>query len=121
MKNEVSIPIVLAIGDTAADLPMLGMAEQAYAPANASRAIRESGISILRQGYAAGVVAAVSTILGHRPGGCSACRPAPPSTKTRVLLTILDAPHAGRAGVPAAIARLAAAVALSRLPSVGSN
>jgi len=107
-------PVRLAIGDTASDLPMFAVAEHAYAPVNASREIRESGVQVLRQGYAAGVVAAVTRVLGHRPGSCPACRPAPPVGNTRVLLSILDAPHAGRAGLPLAVARLAAGVALRR-------
>ena len=105
-------PVRLAIGDTVSDLPMFAVAEHAYAPVNASSGVRESGVRVLRQGYAAGVAAAVTRVLGHRPGGCPVCRPAPPGTNTRMLLSILDAPHAGRAGLPAAVARLAAGVAL---------
>jgi hydroxymethylpyrimidine pyrophosphatase-like HAD family hydrolase len=112
-------PVRLAVGDTASDLPMLALAEQAYAPANAAQAIRDSGVQVLRRPYADGVADAVARVLGHRPGGCAVCRPASPSADTRLLLTILDAPHAGRAGLPAAALRLAVALAVggrSRAP-----
>ena len=105
-------PVRLAIGDTASDLPMFAVAEHAYAPVNASREIRESGVQVLRQGYAAGVVAAVTRVLEHRPGSSPARRA--PDTNTRLLLSILDTPHAGRACLPLAVARLAAGVALRR-------
>jgi hypothetical protein len=101
----------LAIGDTGSDLPMFAVAEQAYAPANADADVRGSGVTVLRQAYAAGVDAAVARVLGHRPGDCPGCRPARYPAGTRLLLTILDAPRAGRAGLPAATLRLAAELA----------
>jgi trehalose-6-phosphatase len=107
----------LAVGDTAADLPMLVLAEHAFAPANATAEVRRAGVEVLRQPYAAGVAAAAARVLGHPPGGCPTCRPGPHPCDTRLLLTMLDAPRAGRAGLPAAAARLAAELAGLRQPS----
>jgi hydroxymethylpyrimidine pyrophosphatase-like HAD family hydrolase len=116
-RAEDSAPAVrFAVGDTGSDLPMFAVAEQAWAPANADDAVRGSGVTVLRQAYAAGVDAAVARVLGHRPGGCPACRPARQRAGTRLLLTILDAPRAGRAGLPAATLRLAAELAARRHP-----
>jgi hypothetical protein len=95
---------------------MFAVAEQAWAPANADSDVRGSGVAVLRQAYAAGVDAAVARVLGHRPGGCPACRPARQPAGTRLLLTILDAPRAGRAGLPAATLRLAAELSTRRHP-----
>jgi hypothetical protein len=107
----------LAVGDTAADLPMFAIARQAFAPANASSAVRESGVEVLRQPYAAGVAAAAARVIGHRPGRCAVCRPAPQPRATRLLLTVLDAPRSGRAGLPGAALRLAAELAGIPQPS----
>ncbi|MCW0215181.1 MAG: HAD hydrolase family protein [Pseudonocardia sp.] len=104
----------LAVGDTRSDLAMFAVAEQSYAPANADADVRGSGVPVLRQAYAAGVSAAVSRVLGHRPGHCRTCRTGRPPARTRLLLTILDAPRAGRAGLPAATVALAAEVAARR-------
>lgn len=115
-EPDAPVPIRFAVGDTAADLPMFGVAQQAFAPANASPAVREAAVEVLRKPYAAGVAAAAARVIGHRPGGCAACRPAPQPRSTRLLLTVLDAPRSGRAGLPLAALRLASELAGVRQP-----
>jgi hydroxymethylpyrimidine pyrophosphatase-like HAD family hydrolase len=114
LGDDNPVPVRLAVGDTASDLPMLARAEDAFAPANAAPEVREAGVTVLRTAYAAGVAAAAASVLRHRPGGCARCRPVPPGPDSRLLLTVLDAPRAGRAGLPAAVVRLAAVLAADR-------
>ncbi|MGH3794040.1 MAG: HAD family hydrolase [Pseudonocardiaceae bacterium] len=97
--------IALAVGDSAADLPMLAMAGLAFAPANADAEVRAAGVRVLRRGYAAGLAQAVRRLLGHRPGTCPVCRPPVLSARSRTLLTLLDAQRAGARGLPVAVAR----------------
>jgi hydroxymethylpyrimidine pyrophosphatase-like HAD family hydrolase len=99
----------LAVGDAAPDLPMLALARHAYAPGQADAAVRAAGVRALRQPYAAGFSAAVRQVIGHRPGHWARCRQEPPNPRARVLLAILDAQRAGRAGLPGASYRAAVA------------
>jgi hypothetical protein len=116
LGGDAPVPVRLAVGDTASDLPMLARAEDAFAPANAAAEVHAAGVTVLRFAYAAGVEAAVARVLGHRPGGCARCRPLPSHQDSRLLLTVLDAPRAGRAGLPAAVLRLAAVLASEQVP-----
>ncbi|MET7998065.1 HAD hydrolase family protein [Amycolatopsis sp. NPDC005232] len=102
-----------AIGDTAADLPMLRTARVAYAPGNADARVHGSQVPVLRRRYAAGVAQAVTLLIGHRPGTCGACRPPAHTARTRTLLTLLDASNAGARGLPAAVARCLSRAAVS--------
>ncbi|GEL18896.1 HAD hydrolase family protein [Pseudonocardia asaccharolytica] len=106
--------IVLAVGDTESDLPMLGTARHAYAPGNAAEAIRGAGVAVLSRQYAAGFADAVARLLGHRPGRCPRCRGAAPEPSARLLLALLDAQRGGRPGLPTAAVRLAAELARAR-------
>ena len=106
----------LAVGDTAADLPMLALAEHAFAPANATADVRRAGVEALRQPYAAGVAAAAARVLGHPPGGCP-LPPRPTSLRHPVAADDARRTRAGRAGLPAAAVRLAAELAGLRQPS----
>ncbi|WP_432845308.1 HAD family hydrolase [Amycolatopsis sp. CA-161197] len=101
-----------AVGDTAADLPMLRAARLAYAPGNADARVRASQVPVLRRQYAAGVAQAVALLIGHRPGTCGTCRPPASTARTRTLLTLLDASNAGARGLPAAVARCLARAAV---------
>jgi len=83
--------LALAVGDSESDLPMLSLAKQAFAPANADRAVRAAGIQITAGAYQLGFVEAVRSLLGHSPGACSACRSPEVSDRTRLLLTVLSA------------------------------
>ncbi|QRP47878.1 HAD hydrolase family protein [Amycolatopsis sp. FDAARGOS 1241] len=103
-----------AVGDTAADLPMLEAATVAYAPGNADERVRSSTVQVLRRHYAAGVEQAAKLLIGHRPGACETCRPPVHAARTRTLLTLLDASNAGARGLPVAVARC-----LSRAVSTG--
>jgi hydroxymethylpyrimidine pyrophosphatase-like HAD family hydrolase len=97
--------IELAVGDTEADLPMLALAQHAFAPANASASVRASGVTVLRSSYSAAVAAAVGRLLGHPPGGCPSCRADRQSRETRLLLALLGAQAAGARGLPRAVLR----------------
>jgi hydroxymethylpyrimidine pyrophosphatase-like HAD family hydrolase len=81
----------MAIGDTEADLPMLRLAERAYAPANASAELRRSGIRTMSRPAQAGLAQAVAELIGHRPGSCADCRPLPLPPEGRMLVGVLGA------------------------------
>lgn len=105
--------LAFAAGDTASDLPMFGLAQHAFAPANADAAVREASprhggrVQIMRASYQAGLLQAVSQFLGHDAQRCSACRlPALPP-ETDVLLTLLAARDRRGLGKLSQAARLA--------------
>jgi len=92
-----------AIGDSVADLPMLALADRAFAPANADLQLREldaagaHAIEFVRRPAQAGLLLAVSAFLGHRPGRCDVCAPPQPtSLETRMILAALGALDGGR-------------------------
>lgn len=91
-------PLVLAVGDTEADLPLLALAELPLLTANASGRARESGHPLLGQPCQRGFAMAVERLLGHPPGGCRECRPPTFSARQRLLLRALDAPQWPGAG-----------------------
>jgi haloacid dehalogenase-like hydrolase len=100
--------LALAVGDSAADVGMLTAARLGLAPGNADRgAMRAAGVPVLRGSYQAGLASAVGRLIGHRPGGCAACRPPVVGVEDRALLSVLAIPEAGRAGAPARLLRLA--------------
>lgn len=105
LADRVGAEVAWAIGDSAADLPMLRLAAAAYAPANADERVRASGVAVLGKPYAAGVAAAVAELIGHKPGRCETCCPPPHAARTRTMLTLLDASSAGARGLPTSIAR----------------
>ncbi len=96
--------LALAVGDTASDLPMFGLARQGFAPANADAAVHAAAASgatslkILKRPYQAGLLLAVSSLLGHHPERCATCRPPCLSADARLLLKILGAQDAGKLG-----------------------
>ncbi len=68
-------PLVrLAMGDTAADRPLLERAERAVVPRNAVGELRRDRFTVTAGRFQAGVVEAVTREIGHRPGECSICR-----------------------------------------------
>jgi hydroxymethylpyrimidine pyrophosphatase-like HAD family hydrolase len=105
--------IALAVGDTAADLPMLRLAHTAYLLANATPEAKKSGIPVLRRPYQTGLSLAAARLLGHQPGQCPLCRPPVLGRGSRLLLAILAAPEAGRWGLPSRILRTAFALLTS--------
>lgn len=92
----------LAVGDSGSDLPMLALAARPFAPANADAALRahagRARIRVTRRPYQSGLVAAVSSLLGHRPQRCSDCAPPALSADARLLLTVLAAHDGGKWG-----------------------
>ncbi len=94
--------IAFAVGDTAADLPMLALAERAAAPGHARAVPRRVRV---RRPYQAGLAQAVEGLLGHAPGGCPDCR-AELDERAELLLTILSAQERGTRGMAAAALRL---------------
>jgi hydroxymethylpyrimidine pyrophosphatase-like HAD family hydrolase/adenine/guanine phosphoribosyltransferase-like PRPP-binding protein len=103
-------PMAMAIGDSDEDLPMLRIADAGFAPANATPGVRGAGIEVLNAPFAAGVEKAAGRVLGHRPGRCAVCRPAPVGDPgARALMAVLDAPRSGRRGLPRAAVRLGVA------------
>jgi hydroxymethylpyrimidine pyrophosphatase-like HAD family hydrolase len=105
--------IALAVGDTAADLPMLRLADTAYLLANSTPEAKKRGIPVLRQPYQMGLSQAAARLLGHRPGQCPVCRPPVLGRERRLLLAILAAPEAGRSGLPRRILQTAFALLTS--------
>jgi hypothetical protein len=112
---------VLAVGDSATDVPLLRWARNGLAPGNAAPAVRAAGLTVLRRPCQAGLADAVGRLLGHRPGGCARCRPQSLSAGDTALTALLAVPEAGRAGMPLRLARLARArAAVARYSSTGS-
>jgi hypothetical protein len=93
--------LALAVGDTAADLPMLNLAARAFAPANADSALRRAGASVhvLAAPYQTGLALAVERLIGHRPGGCPVCCPPQRTPEAELLLAIISAQEQGGAGL----------------------
>jgi len=90
-------PLAMAIGDTASDLGMLGLAVMAVAPGNADSAVRRSrAVTLVRRHAQAGLSEAVALLVGHPPGGCGRCAPPPSSGSTRLLLDLLALEDVGR-------------------------
>jgi hypothetical protein len=87
-------PVVFAIGDAEADLPMLALAEHAYAPAAASPALRAEA-RVVRHEYQAGLLDAVAAFLGHRPERCRVCAPPRLPPEGRLIAAALRAKDGG--------------------------
>jgi hydroxymethylpyrimidine pyrophosphatase-like HAD family hydrolase len=104
-------PLELAVGDTSSDLPMLQMARVGRAPANADRAVHAAGVQVSSQPYQRGLAAAVSELIGHRPGACPACRRRALDGRASILELALSAQDRGRWGKAALTLLLALRVA----------
>ncbi|MET7455987.1 HAD hydrolase family protein [Streptomyces sp. NPDC005574] len=101
---------VLAVGDSAPDIPLLRWARTGFAPGNAAPEVRAAaGVTVLRRPYQAGLADAVARLLGHAPGHCPLCRAPTLSPADAALTALLAVPEAGRAGMPVRLARLARA------------
>ena len=88
-------PLVMAVGDTASDLPMLRLATYAFAPSNADEEVREAEITVLRRACQAGLAEATGRLLGHKPGRCPTCRDPKLAARSRLLLSVLSPPDHG--------------------------
>jgi hypothetical protein len=93
-------PLHAAVGDTAADAPLLRLAIRPYAPAHADRRLRPLARTT-RGAYAAGLAEAVGEVLGHAPGTCAACRVADGGDARRSLLALLALREGGVRRLPA--------------------
>jgi hydroxymethylpyrimidine pyrophosphatase-like HAD family hydrolase/membrane-associated phospholipid phosphatase len=103
--------IRLAVGDQVSDLPMFALARNAYAPANADPVLRAQ-VQPAGAPYGAGLLRAVTAVLGHQPRRCPDCRPPEPAREsTRILLTALSALDGGRGAKVSRALALSAALA----------
>jgi hypothetical protein len=93
--------LALAVGDTAADLPMLHLAGLAFAPANADSALRraDASVQVLAAPYQTGLALAVERLIGHSPGGCPSCCTPHQTDEAKLLLAIISAQEQGRLGI----------------------
>jgi hydroxymethylpyrimidine pyrophosphatase-like HAD family hydrolase len=88
--------VAFAIGDTAEDLPMLRLARNPWAPANAAPELHDHA-QITRAAYQPGLLAAVRAEVGHARSDCETCRaPAPPTREAALLRATLTALGGGR-------------------------
>jgi hypothetical protein len=87
---------------------LLACAQLARAPHNAN--FDGAGVRPhrTRHGYQAGLAEACGDLIGHRPGGCPACRPPAFAPRTRALLAVLDLRSNGLPSIGTRTAALAA-------------
>ena len=102
--------IVLAVGDSAADAPMLRLAETSFAPAHADASARASAARVTRRPYQLGLADAVAEVVGHRPGRCARCATPALDPQARVLLAVLGVQEGGRFRLAARAITVAARV-----------
>ncbi|HET6202014.1 MAG TPA: hypothetical protein VFI25_04330 [Planctomycetota bacterium] len=95
-------PLALAVGDSVSDLPLFALATRSFAPAGAGDALRariqttSPRVRLTRGSSQAGLLEAVSRLLGHRPRGCAVCRPSESHPESaRLLLAVLGALNGG--------------------------
>jgi hydroxymethylpyrimidine pyrophosphatase-like HAD family hydrolase len=86
-----SAPLLMAVGDSAEDLPLISVAAMARAPRNADATVRAAGVALTKYAYQSGLAQACTELLGHRPGKCPLCRPPAFPAPTRMLLTAFGA------------------------------
>jgi hydroxymethylpyrimidine pyrophosphatase-like HAD family hydrolase len=104
----------LAVGDSASDLPMMGLAEVARAPRNASAAMGPAGVRTTSHGYQKGLSEACGDAIGHAVGSCALCRSPEVSRRTRAVLDILALGEGDHSELPWRALRLAADVVRGR-------
>jgi hydroxymethylpyrimidine pyrophosphatase-like HAD family hydrolase len=105
-------PLALAVGDTELDLPMLGLARMAFAPANADQKVRDAGVEVTSGDCQQGLARAVARLVGHYPGTCPVCAAPAQGRDSELLLSVLSAQSATRWGKLLPAARL-----LFKIPS----
>jgi hypothetical protein len=91
--------VALAVGDTAADAPMLALARSAFVPAHATPEAMVAGAKRVRRPYQAGLALAVAQLLGHRPGTCARCSVGHQTTERELLLDLLSISEDGLRGL----------------------
>lgn len=98
--------IRLAMGDTLADVPMFGLAQEAYLPSNGHPAARVAGVKVTSKPFGAGVFQAAAKVLGHAPGGCALCAAHPVPPEENLLMLALSGQAQNRWGRIATVLQL---------------
>ena len=97
--------LAFAVGDTAADIPMLALAERPFAPAHAAQEL-SGRATIARAPFQLGFAEAVAQLIGHVPGSCPRCQLVGPSRERRMLIALLGVREHGLRGLALGTARL---------------
>jgi hypothetical protein len=92
-------PFALAVGDSAPDHGLAGIAAKACAPRHADPVLRRDGFEFMTRPYQAGLSQAVSGLLGHPPGSCEICRMPPAGRERAILTSLLGLGERGRLGI----------------------
>jgi hydroxymethylpyrimidine pyrophosphatase-like HAD family hydrolase len=100
--------VALAIGDSTSDAGFLALADQAFAPANAHAALASHGVEVMRGSYQVGLLQAVTRLVGHRPGTCSACQAPEVPQAAHDLLALLSVQENGPKGAARRLSSIAA-------------
>jgi phosphoserine phosphatase len=87
---------VLAVGDTAADVGLLGWAPLSVVPRHADAPARAAATRVARLPYQAGLAHAVGSLIGHHPGGCDRCAAPEMTDDTRAMLRLLRVSEGSR-------------------------
>ena len=101
------LPLAFAVGDTAADVSLLALAERPFAPAHAKHALG-ARFNVTRGSYQQGFAEAVGQLIGHSPGACSQCRLVSASRERRLLLGLLGVRERGIGRLPSQVLKLTA-------------
>ena len=108
LADALDAPVALAVGDSAADLPMLALAQRACTPAGTDPELRGHARR-MRRPHQAGLLQAVDSLVGHGPRRCPTCALPRPAGGAAVLAASLRAKDATRAGKVTQLVRLLAA------------
>jgi hypothetical protein len=92
-------PLVLAVGDSAADAGLARVAARACAPRHADAVLQRAGFERMAKPYQAGLAQAVSGLLGHPPGGCEVCRMPPARRERAIVASVLALGERGPVGI----------------------
>lgn len=92
--------IVLAVGDTDADVSLFEVAERGATPAHGSKLLKSVADSKARAPYQVGLAEIVSKLIGHRPGTCKACSVADMSAQTKAVLALLQTTEGAKSSIP---------------------
>lgn len=114
--GAVRTPLAFAVGDTAADISLLALAEQPFAPAHATQSLGPR-VAVTRRPYQAGFAEAVGRLIGHAPGACARCQLRAPSPERRLLLGLLGLRETGIGRLPLQLMKVRAAMTLPERPS----
>jgi hydroxymethylpyrimidine pyrophosphatase-like HAD family hydrolase len=94
LSESLGAPVAVAIGDSAADVPMLRLARAAFAPAGAGPDVAAVA-RVMRRPYQAGLLDAAAAFLGHRPERCRTCAMPEVPPEAQMLLAALRAKDGG--------------------------